>query len=579
MVCQYFIKLFVFYFSTRSFVCIKWEKHRYFCPMKNLPFSEVDALPWRRLGLLATVLFSVGYLYHLGLQPLYLEEPRRAMVAMEMDAWDNWLVPRQLGEYYYNKPPLFNWVLLFFAKLAGGFHAFALRLPTVLSVAAVAWGIWRVTKERYTIPHALLAALLFITSGSILFYFGALAEIDLFYALLCVAGMYVFFYYYEKQQWLAAFALSYLLAALGFLTKGLTSIVLQGLLVLVWVLHNRQWRLLFSWQHVAGGLVFLFLVAAYFLGYNQYNSAEEFLFTLWNQSSERTVLETSTPLWEHLFTFPLDLLKDMLPGSLLILTFFDRRMWKQAWENRFLRFCLLMVAVQYIPYALSPGAKQRYIYMLHPFLTILMAYAYCWRWQYTPGHWSLVVLRWISLFFVSVLGVGCWVILWIPDFSFIPELIWVSVLGSIACVGLWVFYIRSPKKHRNGVALFLLLLGAGVARLLFDATVLPQRAFASGAQRDRQKAETLVRVANGRPVYLLGDARISFAIVHEYNYLQSLKYQEASPRQLLTRIPYPIEPDALYILPVSALGPAHRGKMRIEYDGVEYVLAELENRK
>ncbi|MBK6949317.1 MAG: hypothetical protein IPH16_15755 [Haliscomenobacter sp.] len=86
----------------------------------------------------AAWLFLAGMLLFLGKAPLYLEEPRRALVAMEMLASGNYWASTLFGEWYYNKPPLFNWVLLLFAWLGGGFREWALRLPTVLSVAGLA---------------------------------------------------------------------------------------------------------------------------------------------------------------------------------------------------------------------------------------------------------------------------------------------------------------------------------------------------------------------------------------------------------------------------------------------------------
>ena len=52
------------------------------------------------------ILLIVSLFINLGMQPLYLEEPRRAIIALEMIFNKNFIVPTELGEFYYNKPPL-----------------------------------------------------------------------------------------------------------------------------------------------------------------------------------------------------------------------------------------------------------------------------------------------------------------------------------------------------------------------------------------------------------------------------------------------------------------------------------------
>ena len=74
----------------------------------NSPFSKLE----KQVLLLLGVLLIASFFINIGEEPLYLEEPRRAMVAAEMEFQDNLIVPTHLGNFYYRKPPLFNWVVL-----------------------------------------------------------------------------------------------------------------------------------------------------------------------------------------------------------------------------------------------------------------------------------------------------------------------------------------------------------------------------------------------------------------------------------------------------------------------------------
>ena len=138
------------------------------------------------LLLAATIILAIGLLLNLGVQPLYLEEPRRCMIAMEMLENGNWLVPTELGDFYYKKPPVYNWMLMISALSFGGFSELALRLPTVLSAVAVSVLMFFLGRKYVDWRFGWITALLFPLSGGILFYFSILAEIDLFYSFVTV---------------------------------------------------------------------------------------------------------------------------------------------------------------------------------------------------------------------------------------------------------------------------------------------------------------------------------------------------------------------------------------------------------
>ena len=50
------------------------------------------------------------------------EESRRAVVTMEMIFTDHYLAPTLHGLPYYNKPPVFNWVVWASSRLVGGYN-------------------------------------------------------------------------------------------------------------------------------------------------------------------------------------------------------------------------------------------------------------------------------------------------------------------------------------------------------------------------------------------------------------------------------------------------------------------------
>ncbi|WP_367328714.1 ArnT family glycosyltransferase, partial [Lentimicrobium sp.] len=77
------------------------------------------------------LLLPLALFTNLGLMPLISDEPTRAVVTLEMILSGNFITPTINGDFYYNKPPLFNWILAGFVKVAGVENEFIFRLPTV----------------------------------------------------------------------------------------------------------------------------------------------------------------------------------------------------------------------------------------------------------------------------------------------------------------------------------------------------------------------------------------------------------------------------------------------------------------
>ncbi|MEO0727709.1 MAG: glycosyl transferase, partial [Bacteroidota bacterium] len=90
----------------------------------------------RWLLILILVLIPLAFLVNLGVQPFIDDEGNRATVALEMIWSGNFITPTLHGEYYYNKPPLWNWILALSMWIHGGASEWAVRFPAVLAL----WG-------------------------------------------------------------------------------------------------------------------------------------------------------------------------------------------------------------------------------------------------------------------------------------------------------------------------------------------------------------------------------------------------------------------------------------------------------
>ncbi len=512
---------------------------------------------WLSLGLLVVALFL-----NLSVQPIFLEEPRRALVAMEMAERGNWWVPYQLGEFYYNKPPVFNWVLLIFAKVFGGFSEFSQRLPTVLSLLGIGGLIYAYGKRYANAQLGVLSAFLFIISGGILFFFATLGEIDVFYTLVTLAGLLPIYALYRQGNFYQLFAIVYFFGAIGTLTKGLSSILFIGFSLLGWFLYKKDVKRLFHLPHFVGGGIFVLIIGGYLWIYSQYNALSGYLETLWGQSSERTVLDQGfAPLLGHLFQFPLDLIKDTLPGSLLLLFAVRRDFWKKIQQNEFMVFAVVMFVANILIYWVSPGAKQRYIYPLYPFF--LMVLVYFWQYRHELAPWRTKAFRMISGIMIGVLAVGALGLNFVPDFVFLPYILPLSIVAFLVLGGTFYFFIKKPK-----LTLPILILATIMARILFDLTVIPQRAHATDAQRDYDLAQEVQAIVGEEPLYIYEDGRISFTMVYYLN----KRRDETLKRN------YEQRTDAFYFIAKDSLDFPHQEYLEFQYEDRPHVLMKLNNK-
>lgn len=512
------------------------------------------------IGLLGLTLV-LSYFLNLGLQPFYVEEPRRILVAMEMLASGNWWIPKLIGDFYYNKPPLYNWLLLLFATLGGGFHEWAMRLPTVMSTLAIAFLVWQFGRRHIDAPTGPIAAGLFLCTAGVCFVASTLAEIDLFYSLLSFIGI-VIIYPLEKRGWHWAMFLGvYACGALGFLTKGFPSLAFIALSLLAHCLDRGKWRLLFSPAHFAGIALLALIVGGYYWQYAQYHDLRLALGVLADESGRRTAVGNGLlDLGLHVLRFPWVWLGDMLPSSLLVVFLLRRDLGKLLWqENPFVRFCILMLLVNALPYWLSPGTRIRYVYMLYPFAAVVLAYGYAQR--STAPLLAQQVWRWIWRGLALLLPPAALAIIGIPDLDFLPyRHYWaVGLAFSLAAWALWIWRSKNPS-----VAILVALVVA--LRLSFDCLVLPDRAKHSGAQLNRELAMQIQDLVGKGQLFTYGEEKV-------LSYTTSL-YLNLLRGDILRRSET-LESGKFYLLP-ERLAPAEsRNLLAIPYNGEDKALIEI----
>lgn len=453
---------------------------------------------WHRRGVRwgVALLLLPALLVNLHVPAFLDDEAIRGLVALEMLHSGNWITPTINGEYYYNKPPLYNWLLAVLYQLVSTPEEWISRATTVFFLLAFAYTIYHSFRPHYGSRIAWFSALAFITCGRVLFWESFLGLIDMGFSW-AMFGLFVTVYRgLSRDRAGLLFPAAYLLASVGFLLKGLPALVFLGLTLLVGSALFGKWRRLLSPWHGAGMLLFAVLVGGYYYLYSRHHPLDQLWFRIFDESAKRTPLEFS---WSdtllHLLSFPLEVIYHFLPWTLLVLLFFRQEVRRKIRQHPFSRYLLLVFLVNLIPYWLSPEVYPRYLLMLMPLLFGPLFLAWQWHEEHRTRLWRFF----LGLFLVLMLTILP--ALALPFFwdrlADIPARYVKGGFLALTLIPLVWAAGRTRRRRLWHVFAFLLLL-----RLGFNWFVLPDRRAHDWGHLCRQDAIRIARTYPTEKLYL-----------------------------------------------------------------------------
>jgi 4-amino-4-deoxy-L-arabinose transferase-like glycosyltransferase len=321
----------------------------------------------------AVVIAITGWLGVAGLQG---EEPRRALVSIEMMKSGEYIFPHMFGWMYYNKPPFFNWVMIGIFQIMGTFNEWAVRLPSILALLLLSFLNWRIVRQYINPETAVLSSLFILTNADTLFY-GTLVsgEIDLLFSLIVYLQVMTFFVLLQREQFLIMFLVSYFFAGIGFLTKGLPALPFQFLTIVATLILFKKWRLLFSYQHLAGILIFLLITVGYIMLLASDGQELPFIIRQFKEASQRTGLET--PVIDTVagtLIFPFRIIYMLMPYTLFFGLLLHKKAWSHLKKNKLIFFSIIFILINIPIYWFTGDFKGRYIYPFIPFICIILGY-------------------------------------------------------------------------------------------------------------------------------------------------------------------------------------------------------------
>ena len=439
------------------------------------------------------VFYILSVVVNLGHLELAGEEPRRAVISIEMLHSGNYIQPTLLGLDYYNKPPLFNWILSFFIWMTGSASAFVLRLPSLMFYLLMAMVQYRFAKRFLPRSIAALSAMFIITCGDVYFYGLANgAEIDIFYGFLVYLQAICIFWFYEQRNYLLLFLTSYLFCAIGFLTKGFPSVLFQVLTLSALCVYSGSLKVLLNWKHILGVLVFFSVLAVYFSLYSQYHSPFRYLANLLNEAFIKSAVgERANRLPEKAAFYPVLFLKMLVPWSLLLLLLFTKVRF-QFRQNPLVWFSILFIVFNLWVYWFTGQPKIRYVYMFLPFACTILAYIYQRFIEERPDTFHKTLRPFGFVFLAAAIAVGV-----VPFFEKTSLLLVILLCASLVFYTYQYFFGAWQR-------LWLLIAGIILLRLTYATVFIPIQHKA--LQNYQPIVQTMVEKAGGTPISFRADA-------------------------------------------------------------------------
>lgn len=267
---------------------------------KEYARSSADA--WLHEPMLLLIVLAIPFFQYLGKLPLIDPgEGHYAEISREMLERGDPITPTLNYVAYLKTPPLFYWVNAASMKIFG-LNEFAARFPSALCGLLTVLTTYLIARRLYDRRTALLSAAILATSAGLVLQ-SRIVAIDMmltFWLTAALGAFSVASHWYDRPRDSGApWYFFYLFCAMAVLTGGLIGILFPVVVIFAFLLLTRRWDLLARMRCGSGLLLFLAVVAPWFVIVSYRNPGFTHFFLV-RECSEHFVSaarDTYKPLW------------------------------------------------------------------------------------------------------------------------------------------------------------------------------------------------------------------------------------------------------------------------------------------
>jgi 4-amino-4-deoxy-L-arabinose transferase-like glycosyltransferase len=328
----------------------------------------------KRLMIMLLLAFTAVWFSNLEYRKLVNpDEGRYAEIPREMVASGDWTTPRLNDIKYFEKPALQYWATAA-AYTVFGEHQWTARLWSALTGFLGIFMVFFTARRLFGAQAAWYAAL--VLGSSLLWVLIAhINTLDMGVSFFLSAAVCAFLLAQQdamaaraRERWML---LAWAAVALAVLSKGLIGLVLPGAAMVVYVLIERDWRLLGRLHLFTGTALLLALTVPWFVAVSRANP-EFFHFFFIHEHFERFLTKQHGRYQPAYYFIPV-LLAGMLPWTITLLDALARagkRVPQQRFQTQ--RFLLVWAAVVFVFFSVSDSKLVSYILPMFPALALLI---------------------------------------------------------------------------------------------------------------------------------------------------------------------------------------------------------------
>ncbi|MGZ3559720.1 MAG: ArnT family glycosyltransferase [Thermodesulfobacteriota bacterium] len=306
------------------------------------------------------------------------DEVRYTQIAREITEGGDWISLHLNGRPYWEKPPLFFWMIAFSSYLWEGFSSFSARFPSAFFGTLTVLLTFFMGKGLYGSWTGLFSALILATSLGFA-RFSTRAYLDIPLTFFTTASLFCFLQWYrriregsETRKGMEGLFLSgfYVSMALATLAKGPIGFLAPLMVSLVWLLIQKEFKLVKKMGLVQGMVLLVAIVLSWYLP-AVLKQGEAYLRATLSHPTGYYLggAEHVKPFYFYLGTFAADFLPwfFFLPGAMIY------GKWnKPSGDRKEFSFLLTWFFLTFLFFSLSATKRGQYLLPLFPAASLIV---------------------------------------------------------------------------------------------------------------------------------------------------------------------------------------------------------------